>query len=512
MTCNRSIFSLTLIVCLTFTATAGARDWYEYQSDHFTVYSDVSQKRTEQLLRDMERFRSASLFFTGQEDRPESHRLQIYYFHSRSEFRDFSGDHKVAGFYRDTWNGPLIFAQKGSRRGLPGTGVMFHEYVHHLMRSRSQTTYPAWYSEGFAELLASADLDDDRISVGKIPTWRANVFDGSLGRPLKVEELLAPDRENNSPTYWHRFYGSAWLLTHYLLIGAQEEHPEYHGYVAPYINDIAQGADPQVSFTEQFGISPDEMERQLRSLRRRGRIKVYSFDSPVYAGPITRKKVAPEEAHYLLAEKAMNVGKEELALEHLREALETRSGWTPALSFMAVLERHKGEEATTAKAANIVKNLTARKVVDGRTATHLAHYYVDHLQDMVANEQWDKGIQQTAIEYGQSAVALAPESVRAHRFLWMAQLDRNNPVPALKTMMAAYGVDPGSLRVNQQIAFYLSELGRIDLAKPFLERVVDWSHPGSVRRRAQNLLDRFAEELPEATEQTPNSGSEINQG
>ena len=269
-----------MLLCLTVSSGADARDWYQYKSENFTVYSDVSQKRTVTLLQEMERFRTASLFFTGLADHPESHQLQIFFFNSTSEFGDFAGDHKIAGFYRDTWDGPLIFAQKGSRRGLPGSGIMFHEYVHHLMRTRSRGTYPMWYSEGFAELLASADLDDERITVGRIPQWRTNVFNGSLGRPLKVEELLLPDTQSDSSRYWHKFYGSAWLLTHYLQVGSQADYPEYRQQTTRYISALAEGGDPLESFTEHFGISPEEMESQLRSLRRSGRIVGYSFVPP----------------------------------------------------------------------------------------------------------------------------------------------------------------------------------------------------------------------------------------
>lgn len=489
-----SVLTFVFLFAITLPSVSNARDWYEYKSDNFTVYSDVSKKRVEKLIRQLERFRAAALLITGLPNQVEDQRLQVFYLHKSSEFQEFTGKRRIVGFYKDTWDGPLIFSQKGSSFGMPGTGIMFHEYVHHLMRLSSNTIYPMWYSEGFAELLASAEFVDGRVTLGNFPEWRIGAFDQRNGRPMDVAEVLAPDYERDSSAYWNKFYGSAWLLTHYLQFGAQKDHPEYRDNTLEYIAASRDGADPINSFEQVFGVSADEMEQRLRAVRRKGRLAGISFNSPEYTKPIARELLPKKEAAYLLADKALDVGQEELALEYLQKSLKLAPGWPPAVSLQAVLEHHKTDQTAKEYAASLVAPLKKSEALDARTAANLAHYHVDKLQEIAKTGQWDHGLQQQAIELGKQAVSLGPQSVPAHRYLWMAQMDNQNRVPALKTMMSAYQLDPGSLYVNQSVGFYLADAGRVDLAKPFLERVLSWSHPGRARTKARNLLERLAAE------------------
>lgn len=501
---TRLFCAVAIIFSLAFASLSHARDWYKYKSDNFTIYSDVSEKQVDELLRDLERFRDAVLLVTGMPNRPESHRLQVFYFNSKSEFGGFSGKRYIAGFYRDTWDGPLIFVQKGSRTGLPGSGIMFHEYVHHLMRSRSTTTYPMWYSEGFAELMASAEFDAGRVSLGRFPDWRIGAFDGSSGSPLEVADLMTPDYESESENYWNKFYGSAWLLTHYLQFGARKEHPGYRAATRKYLAALDNGEDPWVSFESSFGITPEEMEKQIHQVRRKGRLLGFSFNSPDYTNPIKREELPAKEAYYLLADKALDVGENTLAQKYLQKSLKLDPKWAPALSLQAVLENHDEADKPKAVAAALVEPLANLEITDYRTAINLSHYYLDRFQDTARkyDSELDPELQQLAIDYGRKALQLNAQSVPAHRYLWTAQIDEENRVPALKTMMSAYAVDPSSIYVNESIGFYLADAGRVDLAKPYLERVLSWSHPGRARTRAKNLLERLAaeEEMAAGTE------------
>lgn len=491
---NRSFFALSFLIALVLSPAGHARDWYEYKSKNFTVYSDVSEKRTEELLRELERFRLAVLQVTGLPDQEENQRLRVFYLNSSSEFKKFTGERRVAGFYHETWDGPLIFSKKGSKWGMPGTGIMFHEYVHHMMRSRGNTRYPMWYSEGFAELMASAEFDNGRVTLGRFPQWRSGVFTAPGARPLSVSEVLVPDLESDSGRYWDRFYGSAWFLTHYLQFGARKEHPEYANQTLAYIAAVNRGGDPIAAFEPVFGITPEEMDQSLNEIRRNGRLAGISFKSPEYTEDIPRKKLAKIDTYYLLADKALDLGDEELAQTYLERALDLSPDWGPALSLKMVLENHQEDTAAKVSAAKRMDALLTREVTDYRTAANISHYYVDQLQDIVATGQSDHGLQMKAVKWGEKAVLLNPEFVPALRYLWMAQTDRKNPATALKTMMSAFEVDPGSLYVNQTIAFYLVDAGRLDLAQPFLERVVSWSHPGRARKKAKGLLDKLARE------------------
>ncbi|WOX03989.1 hypothetical protein [Microbulbifer pacificus] len=493
-----------LITTVAYVPTGFARQWSEYSSDNFTVYSDVSTRHAESLLQDMERFRAAVLMFTGLPDVPEDRRLQIFHFNSRSEFQGFTDKREIAGFYQETWDGPLIFSQKGTSWSIPGSGVMFHEYVHHLMRARSNMTYPMWYSEGFAELLASATLKRDQISLGLVPEWRRPVFDGRAFRgPLAVPELLQPDFDASSGSYWESFYGSAWLFTHYLQLGDLADNPSYRKQTRDYLLAVHNGAEPITAFEDHFGVSADAMETELRKYRRRG-IRGASFTSPAYDKPIGHREIPDHERYYLLADKAFEVGQEQLSRKYLDKALKQKPNWHPALALIAVLENHANTPETLSAAEKIMTNLRASRraapgdIDDYRTAMNLAHYFMDKLDEIRKTGQSDHGLQDWAVNYGQIATSLNPDSIAAHRVLWRAQKNPHAPVTALKTMMNAYQLNPDSLFINKEIGFYLADARRLDLAAPFLERVLAWSHPGRDRTKAKNLLARLQEQQEES--------------
>lgn len=489
----RSLFRVLPTAALAlFTAVlsslSSARDWYEYKSDNFTVYSDVSKGRVEDRLQEMEMFRRAALIFTGMEDAPENRKLQIFHFNSSREFEDFSGDRDIAGFYRNTWDGPLIFSQRIRRGSMTGENILYHEYVHHLMRERSQVSYPLWYLEGFAELLASADIRKDAAMIGKVPKWRLSALDGSGdgGRLLKVEELIEPDYETESSLYWNSYYASAWMFTHYLQFGSLTgKYPSYREAYRNYLLAFSRGEDPRQAFETHFGKTAQEMYRELRRYQRQPRLPAFKFEIPPYKKEIQRRKLNDNERYFLLAEKALDMGEEELALEYLRKSEREQEGWLENQTLVAVLKNH-GEDLQSAAA--IMEKAEAANSDDYRILSNLSHYYHDRLQALVEEEGWSDEYYSRALQYGQTSISLKPGYLSAYRYVWLAQQQKGEKMAAVKTMMAAFRQDPTSLYINQAVGFYLARIHRADLARPFLERVVAWSHSGETRAAAKKIL------------------------
>ena len=84
--------------------------------------------------------------------------------------------------------------------------VLFHEYVHHVMRAHSQLRYPLWYEEGFADLLAASQLDASQVLIGLVHPWRREDIDRQGLMP--VLDLFSPSDTDDS-RYWSRYYASA---------------------------------------------------------------------------------------------------------------------------------------------------------------------------------------------------------------------------------------------------------------------------------------------------------------
>ncbi|WP_105102570.1 tetratricopeptide repeat protein [Microbulbifer pacificus] len=479
-----------LLALATTLGTAGvcAGDWYEYQSENFTVYSDVPEQRVNVLMKDLERFRRAALSFTGQEEIPENRNLRVFHFRESAEFERFTNDRKIAGLYRETWEGPIIFSRDGGH-GITGSGLIFHEYVHHLMRERSGMTYPRWYSEGFAELLASAELRKKDVIVGGLPEWRLGAW--ADDDPLTIEQLLAPpplaaqNGEDNS-RYWNNYYASAWLFTHYLQLGHNAGHPDYRAATTNYLKAVAAGEHPSGIFEEHFGRSIKEMQRELLAYMR-DEIQRHKLHIPEYQYSIPRRALSVNECLFLLADEAMDFDKPQLAMDYLKRSEQQSLGWQENFTTMAVIDARDKKFKHGEKA---VKEIGEHGQVSHLTAVNLAQYFLLRLQALSLTREWNEEFYEQAVKYGKIAVQMGPDYLPGYRTLWTAYQLKGKSEEALQIMQAAYQQEPNHLNLNAAIGFYLVHLGKNTLAREYLERVVAWSHSDQLRSDAQALLER----------------------
>ncbi|WP_332034227.1 hypothetical protein [Microbulbifer sp.] len=479
---------LLFLLMALFSNCVAADDWYEYRSENFTVYSDVPERRVNALMRDLERFRRAALSFTGQEEIPENKRLRVFHFRDSAEFEKFSGDRKIAGLYRETWEGPIIFSRDGDH-GISGSGLIFHEYVHHLMRERSGLTYPRWYSEGFAELLASAELRPKDVVVGGLPEWRLSAW--AEEDPLTIQQLLAPppltaqNGEDNS-RYWNNYYASAWLLTHYLQLGYNAGHPDYRAATADYLKAVAAGENPFEIFAEHFGKTIAEIQREMLAYMRDD-IHRHKLDIPVYQYSIPRRVLSENEYLFLLASEAADFDKPKLAMDYLKRSEQQGLGWQENLTAMAVIE---AQEKSYKLGEKVVKEIGEHGQISHLTAANLAQYYLLRLQALSLTRDWNEDFYRQAVKFGKIAVQMGPDYLPGYRSLWTAYQLKGNSDAALPVMLSAYQQEPNHLTLNATIGLYLAHLGKPELAREYLQRVVAWSHSDELRAAAEKALQQ----------------------
>ncbi|WP_066959813.1 tetratricopeptide repeat protein [Microbulbifer sp. Q7] len=481
------LFSLSgLWLSTLFILSAGAAEWHEYRSENFTVYSDVPERRVNALVRDLERFRRTALSFTGQEETPENRNLRVFHFRDSIEFEQFTGDRKIAGLYRETWQGPIIFSRDGDH-GITGSGLIFHEYVHHLMRERSGMTYPRWYSEGFAELLASAELRKKTVLVGGLPEWRLSAW--AEDEPLSIAQLLSPpplvsQKGEDNSRYWNNYYASAWLLTHYLQLGYNAGHPDYRTAAAQYLKAVAAGDNPREIFREHFGKTIAEMQREMLAYMRTD-IHRHKLDIPEYTYSIPRRELSENARLFLLASTAVDFGRPPLAMQYLQQSEPLALGWQENRAALAVLE---AENKNYKPGEKVVEEIGEYGQISHLTAANLAQYYLLRLQALTLTREWDDDLYESAVKYGKIAVQMGPDYLPGYRTLWTTYQLKGKSEEALQIMLSAYQQEPNHLNLNIALGFYLAHLGKHALAREYLERVVAWSHSAEQRQRAQALL------------------------
>ena len=161
---------------LLFAGTPANAAWQEAKTAHFIIYSDDSPERLQGFATRLEKFDKAVRLIRGMDDPAltDSGRLRIYTLRSDGAVEKLAGLSGVRGFYSGRASGSVAFVPRRSGTGgefdLDTESIFFHEYAHHLQLQYSSMALPTWFTEGFAEFFATADVKQDgSVLVGKYP-------------------------------------------------------------------------------------------------------------------------------------------------------------------------------------------------------------------------------------------------------------------------------------------------------------------------------------------------------
>ena len=228
---------------LLLASTAGHAEWVKASSSHFVVYSEDNPAAVKKYAERLERFDAAvrSVLSLKTREVSPSSRVQVFVVPSTSDIQKLSGVQGAAGFYRNFFpSGVIAFVpRRGSDddvRSLTPQQVMLHEYTHHIMYSSFEgVTVPTWFSEGFAELFATAKFGSDgSVTFGQIPLYRTYGID--MMNVVPVERLVHQGPDYRDALQAQVFYGRAWLLTDYLMFDKERARQ-----LAEYISAINSG-------------------------------------------------------------------------------------------------------------------------------------------------------------------------------------------------------------------------------------------------------------------------------
>ena len=189
-------------------ATIGATSqvsaqWREVETAHFLIVSESPPAQIEKFAERLEKYDKLMRLATGTaQDDPV--KVRIYEVASTAEIEKALGldNSGVAGFYDSNPLGPYAVTPRKTREGgryFTPALVLHHEYAHHFMLQYFPAIYPSWYTEGFAELIASSqELEDGRMGYGMPAKHRGNEI-AAYWVPL--QELLTKEKVNDLDRY-----------------------------------------------------------------------------------------------------------------------------------------------------------------------------------------------------------------------------------------------------------------------------------------------------------------------
>lgn len=235
--------------------TAAHAEWRRAESPHFVVYSEGSESKLRERVLLLEDFDRLLRTITTIEAPPGANKLHVFIVSGGSELRQIRDvPSSTAGFYSASPEGIAAFVDSRAEYG--GNEVLFHEYAHHFMMQYNENTYPAWYVEGFAEYVMTADFSRRHIDIGKFSEGRiARLVDGGW---LPLEHVLWGTLDGLNEDARFAFYAQSWLLTHWFY-STSERQQALLRYLA-----LARRGDPREALEAATGMDADALQAELR--------------------------------------------------------------------------------------------------------------------------------------------------------------------------------------------------------------------------------------------------------
>lgn len=251
------LFAFPLAFC-TVVASAGNKpeNWLQVSSQHFTVFSDASEKQARHIADQFERMRL--LFHTAFPKMKVDPAVPIVVIavKDNKDFRALEpeaylakGQLQLAGLFLRAPDKNYVLLRLDANGDHPYATV-YHEYTH-LMFSSADEWLPLWLNEGMAEFYENTDIREKDTVLGE-PS-RENILWLRQNRLLPLTTLLTVDHD--SP-YYHQeqkgsiFYAEAWALTHYLQVKDMENNTSR---IADYALLVSNHVDPVSAATRAFG-------------------------------------------------------------------------------------------------------------------------------------------------------------------------------------------------------------------------------------------------------------------
>ncbi|MFC0587819.1 hypothetical protein ACFFF7_00165 [Novosphingobium aquiterrae] len=257
----RKLLSASLAaVSLAGLAAPAQAEWIEAKSKHFTVYGDMKPDDLKARTLELEKFDAVlrGLFNVQTDDM-----ATIYYVATMGDVEKLYGRQGVGGFYNATAQGALgVIPERLPNMPNFAVGtftperIMFHEYTHHMLLSNSGKYFPAWATEGLAELFMSVRFDDKGNAIVGGPNTN-RLFDIGAASRWSVAQLLGNGMVRPKGDDGIELYSRGWALCHYLLISGKRP-----GQFFKYIDAINAGDDPLKAGKQVFG-DLDQLDKEI---------------------------------------------------------------------------------------------------------------------------------------------------------------------------------------------------------------------------------------------------------
>lgn len=475
----RKLLLLLVVYCLCVaTAQATFNTWTEYKSSHFRLYSDLAKPKVEKVLLDFEVFRATLVEVLHLDPNADFIPVDIYVFKSKKDFAKIAANSRTAGFFSDSFRGPAMVVGPGEL-GQAGLNILYHEYLHYLLRVNSSFRYPRWFDEGTAEFYSSLTYDQDSVIIGKLIDRRAGKYANSnlldLKSLLTRTNVLSGTRKKIS-----QYYATSWMFVHFLHFSSANGFEDYSGSLTKFLNLYNKGVAPLTAFEQSFSVSLEVLQKQLDRYNRKRNLYAKRVPKPQVTLSYQSKELEQGQLYFKMSHLAFISGQRKKSDRFLQQAIDLNN--SRALSVKSFLLVREGK---TAKALALLETLVRLESLDAEVYLNIGQGYKELATRLPKREE---EMRRLAIYYLEKAKTLGRFS---QTFVFLADLywQAGEHQKASNEIIEAVKIMPSNIRLNYQAGSYMVKLKNKPYATFFLNNVINWSKKPKQVVQAQAWLD-----------------------
>jgi tetratricopeptide (TPR) repeat protein len=483
----RWLIALCLLTFSRFPIEAAAR-WNYISSPDLEVVGPVSEDAAVGMARRLALFRQVFLKTLGisGDGRPP---LRAYLFETDRDLNPFlplkdGRPVQSSGiFHRDLDRETLVLHLGAGTRKT--SELAFHLYSHLL--SGSLTYWPAWWREGLAELLSTAEFGTNKVRLGRAPERHAAHLQAHP--PLALAELFAVDRNSLSydeGTKSGSFYATSWLAVHKLLIRRGRDYP---GGAIEFNRMLASGTDPQQALLKAFHVDVAALDAELKQTARRFAYRIIQEDLEAAWAPTAIAQPGPAEVQAYLADVLYRSLREVEAEDWFHKAIALDPQLPLAyegLGWLRIRQNRRSEAVEYLKKANHYGSKNA-----------LSHYY--HAETLLQELSKDTGnatLADSARHELEIAIQLRPNfAAGRHSLAHLRLMMGRDFEEGISHAEAATRLEPGNPQYRLALAGLLFYSKRLPEARAALEPLLGNGTDDRYRSTAESLRDMIEDAI-----------------
>ncbi len=439
------------------TTNLAQRAWFESRTLHFHTYSCGPSQEVAKLAARLEQFQEAYSVLAGAQA-VASPPIVVIAFPAHATMQPFlplyegQAANLAAFFVRGSDENLIVLSL--SRDDSEGLESVFHEYTHLLLRHNSRF-WPLWLNEGMAEIYSTFHVvGDHSVRIGEPITHHIEMLQHAKLMPLTRLFRVT----HNSPEYNERehqgvFYAESWLLTHYLMSGANPALKARFGQLTVLLR---QGQSPERAFTNAFQISTAAMFDQLKTYLDAGKFNplTLSVGADLHAARfMATRNLTPVEVLFRLGDELFRVGQLEAAESYFVQARKLAPASPLPYEGLGLLAADRQQTETAVEQLH--------EALQRNSTSYLAHYiYAMEKYQLTAHSEnhfshVDAPLATEIRSELKKSLALMPDFGPAHHLLgFFEMVQREDLDEAEQHLQKAIQLEPE----NQGYLFSLAEV------------------------------------------------------